>query len=293
MKRELIVYLDREYVKQSEAKVSVFDQGVLFGDGVFEGLRVYSGAVFKCEEHIDRLYGSARMLMLEMPISKEELIEVILETCRRNHIKDGYVRLVVTRGIGDLSLFPPGKPKPTLFCIASGITLYPKAMYSEGMPIITATQRRNKATILDPQIKSLNYLNNILAKIEANQAGVPEALMLTHEGIVAECTGDNIFIVKDGILYTPPIHVGILAGVTRDTVMMLAKEKGIEVYEKEFTLFSVYNADEIFLTGTAAEVVPVREVDSRVIGIGKAGPITKILHKAFHEYAQNNGTPIY
>lgn len=293
MKQELIIYLDGEFVKQSEAKISVFDQGVLFGDGVFEGIRVYSGAVFKCVEHVNRLYDSAKMLMLEIPISQEELIGIILETCRKNQIKEGYVRLVVTRGIGDLSILPPERSKPTIFCIASGITIYPKEMYDKGMPIITASQRRNKATIVDPQIKSLNYLNNILAKIEAEQAGVPEALMLTEEGVVTECTGDNIFIVKEESLITPPIHVGILAGITRNTVMMLAKEMGIEVIEKEFTLFNVYTADECFLTGTAAEVIPVREVDKRVIADGEAGPITKKLLKAFHKYAQNNGTSIY
>jgi len=293
MKQELIIYLNGEFVKQSEAKISIFDQGVLFGDGVFEGIRVYSGAVFKCEEHVTRLYDSAKMLMLEIPISKEELIGIILETCRKNQIKEGYIRLVVTRGKGDLSLLQSERPQPTIFCIASGITIYPKEMYDNGMPIITAALRRNRATILDPQIKSLNYLNNILAKIEAEQAGVPEALMLTEEGIVAECTGDNIFIVKEGVLITPPIHVGILAGITRKTVMMLAKEIGIEVIEKEFTLFNVYSADECFLTGTAAEVIPVREVDKRVIGNGEAGPITKKLLNAFHKYARNNGTSIY
>lgn len=293
MKQELIIYLDGEYVKQSEAKISVFDQGVLFGDGVFEGIRVYSGGVFKCVEHVNRLYDSAKVLMLDIPIGREKLIDVVLETCRKNQIKEGYVRLVVTRGLGDLSILPPERSKPTIFCIASCITLYPKEMYSKGMPIITAAQRRNKATIVDPQIKSLNYLNNILAKIEAEQAGVPEALMLTEEGVVTECTGDNIFIVKEEALITPPIHVGILAGITRKTVMMLAKEMGIEVTEKEFTLFNVYTADECFLTGTAAEVIPVREVDKRVIANGEAGPITKKLLKAFHEYAQNNGMAFY
>jgi branched-chain amino acid aminotransferase len=293
MSNGLIIYLDGEFVKQPDAKISVFDQGVLFGDGVFEGIRAYSGRVFKCKDHVDRLYDSAKMIMLRIPMSKEKLIEVILETCRRNDIRDGYIRLVVTRGIGDLSLFPKRKLKPTVFCIAGKISIYPEEFYEKGLSIVTAVQRRNKATIVDPQIKSLNYLNNILAKIEANQAGVPEALMLTQEGIVAECTGDNIFIVKEGKLYTPPIHVGILSGITRNTVIMIAEEMGIEVCEKEFTLFNVYSADECFLTGTAAEVVPVREVDQRVIGNGKVGPITKKLLKTFHEYSQNHGTPIY
>jgi branched-chain amino acid aminotransferase len=293
MSNGLIIYLDGEFVKQPDAKISVFDQGVLFGDGVFEGIRAYSGRVFKCKDHVDRLYDSAKMIMLRIPMSKEKLIEVILETCRRNDIRDGYIRLVVTRGIGDLSLFPKRKLKPTVFCIAGKISIYPEEFYEKGLSIVTAVQRRNKATIVDPQIKSLNYLNNILAKIEANQAGVPEALMLTQEGIVAECTGDNIFIVKESKLYTPPIHVGILSGITRNTVIMIAEEMGIEVCEKEFTLFNVYSADECFLTGTAAEVVPVREVDQRVIGNGEVGPITKKLLKTFHEYSQNHGTPIY
>ena len=293
MNDELTVYINGEFVPRSEAKISVLDQGILFGDGVFEGIRAYSGKVFKCEEHVNRLYDGAKVLMLNIPMDKEEMTEVILETCRRNDIKDGYIRLVVTRGIGDLSLFPPGNPAPTVFCIASSLALYPKEMYSKGMPIITAIQRKNRATINGPQIKSLNYLNNILAKIEAIQAGVPEALMLNQEGMVAECTGDNIFIVKEGIIYTPPVYVGILPGITRNSVMMLARKMGIEVYEKEFNLFNVYTADECFLTGTAAEVIPVREVDRRVIGSGEAGPVTEKILKAFHKYARSHGTPIH
>ena len=207
-----IIYLDGQYVNEDEAKVSVFDHGVLYGDGVFEGIRAYNGRIFKCQEHIDRLFAAAKTLMLNIPLTKEEMTEALLETCRRNEIKDGYIRLVVTRGKGDLGLNPINCPMPSVFIIAGSITLYPEEMYTKGMPIITAAQRRNKATIVDPQVKSLNYLNNILAKIEANQAGVPEALMLNHDGIVAECTGDNIFIIKDGVLYTPPIHVGILDG---------------------------------------------------------------------------------
>lgn len=293
MSDELIIYLDGEYVKESEAKVSVFDHGLLYGDGVFEGIRAYNGRIFKCKEHIDRLYAAAKAIMLEIPLTKEEMKEVLLETCRRNHLRDAYIRLVVTRGKGDLGLSPTKCSKPSVFCIASSITLYPPEMYEKGMPIITASQRRNKATIVDPQIKSLNYLNNILAKIEANRAGVPEALMLNHDGIVAECTGDNIFIVKDGVLYTPPIHIGILDGITRRTIIDLAKDMGIEVYEKEFTLFNVYNADECFLTGTAAEAIAVTNVDGRVIGNGVAGPITKKLLEAFQKYANSTGEPIY
>ena len=288
-----IIYLDGNYVREEEAKISVFDHGVLYGDGVFEGIRVYNGRVFKCEEHINRLYNAAKAIMLEIPMSKEEMTEVLLETCRRNQIKDGYVRLVVTRGKGDLGLNPVSCKVASVFCIAGSITLYPDEMYIKGMPIITAVQRRNKATIVDPQIKSLNYLNNILAKIEANRAGVPEALMLNHDGVVAECTGDNIFIVKDNVIYTPPIYIGILDGITRNTVIELAKELGYEVKESEFTLFNVYSADECFLTGTAAEAIPVTNVDGRIIGNGEAGLVTTRLLEAFKAYANNNGRDIY
>lgn len=294
MSQEMIVYLNGEYVPKSEAKVSVFDQGILYGDGVFEGIRVYNGRIFKCQEHIDRIFYAAKAILLEMPITKAEFKEVLIETCRRNNIQDGYIRPVVTRGVGVLGLNPKNSKVPTIFIIASAITLYPAEMYEKGMPIVTATQRRNKATIVDPQIKSLNYLNNILAKIEANQAGVQEALMLNHDGIVAECTGDNIFIIKDDEIITPPIHVGILDGITRRTVMDLAEELGYKVVEKEFTLYNVYSSDECFLTGTAAEVIPVISVDERVIGdTGEVGPITKEIMAAFKEYTQSTGEPIY
>lgn len=288
-----IIYLDGQYVNEENAKISVFDHGVLYGDGVFEGIRAYNGRIFRCEDHINRLYDAARAIMLEIPLTKEEMTEVLLETCRRNDLRDGYIRLVVTRGKGDLGLNPNKCPKASVFCIAGSITMYPEEMYTKGMPIITSAQRRNKATIVDPQIKSLNYLNNILAKMEANRAGVPEALMLNHDGIVAECTGDNIFIVKDGVIYTPPIHVGILDGITRRSVMELAEKLGYRLVEKEFTLFNVYNADECFLTGTAAEAIPVTKVDGRVIGTGEAGEVTKALLVAFKEYANTTGTEIF
>ncbi len=288
-----IIYLDGSYVQENEAKVSVFDHGLLYGDGVFEGIRAYNGRIFRCEDHIDRLFAAAKAIMLEIPLTKAEMTEVLLETCRRNDLKDGYIRLVVTRGKGDLGLNPNKCPKATVFCIAGSITMYPEEMYTKGMPIITSAQRRNKATIVDPQIKSLNYLNNILAKMEANRAGVPEALMLNHDGIVAECTGDNIFVVKDGVIYTPPIHVGILDGITRRSVIEIAEKLGYKVVEKEFTLFNVYNADECFLTGTAAEAIPVSEVDGRVIGTGNAGEVTKAILVGFKEYANTNGTDIF
>lgn len=288
-----IIYLDGKYVPEEEATVSVFDHGVLYGDGVFEGIRVYNGRIFKCEEHIERLFNAAKAIMLQIPLSKEEMTEVLLETCRKNNLRDGYIRLVITRGKGDLGLNPKSCKVATVFCIAGSITLYPEEMYTKGMPIITSVQRRNKATIVDPQVKSLNYLNNILAKIEANRAGVPEALMLNHDGIVAECTGDNIFIVKDNVIYTPPIHVGILDGITRSTVIELARKIGYTVVEKEFTLFNVYCADECFLTGTAAEAIPVTSVDERVIGDGVAGKVTKEILAAFKAYANDNGTAIF
>ncbi|WP_053984684.1 branched-chain-amino-acid transaminase [Niameybacter massiliensis] len=288
-----IIYLDGKYVPEEEATVSVFDHGVLYGDGVFEGIRAYNGRIFRCEEHIDRLYNAAKAIMLEIPLTKKEMTEVLLETCRKNDLKDGYVRLVVTRGKGDLGLNPKSCKVATVFCIAGSITLYPDEMYTKGMPIITAVQRRNKATIVDPQVKSLNYLNNILAKIEANRAGVPEALMLNNDGIVAECTGDNIFIVKDNVIYTPPIHVGILDGITRSTVIELARKMGYIVEEKEFTLFNVYSADECFLTGTAAEAIPVTSVDERIIGDGVAGKVTTEILAAFKAYANENGTEIF
>lgn len=288
-----IIYLDGKFVDENEAKVSVFDHGVLYGDGVFEGIRAYNGRIFRCEEHINRLYAAAKAIMLNIPLSKQEMTEVLLETCRKNNLRDGYIRLVVTRGKGDLGLNPRNCPVPSVFCIAASIQLYPEEMYTKGMPIVTAAQRRNKATIVDPQIKSLNYLNNILAKMEANRAGVPEALMLNHDGIVAECTGDNIFLVKEDVVYTPPIHVGILDGITRRTAMELAEKLGYKVVEKEFTLFNVYNADECFLTGTAAEAIPVTSVDERVIGEGVAGPVTKAILHAFKEYANSHGTDIF
>ncbi|WP_010168394.1 branched-chain-amino-acid transaminase [Candidatus Epulonipiscium viviparus] len=287
-----IIYIDGEYLNENDAKISVFDHGVLYGDGIFEGIRAYNGRIFKGKEHIDRLFSAAKAIMLEIPLTKEEVAQMLVETCKRNNLTDGYIRLVVTRGKGDLGLSPTKCTVATVFCIAANITLYPEEMYEKGMPIITASQRRNKATIIDPQIKSLNYLNNILAKIQANQAGVPEALMLTHDGIVAECTGDNIFIIKEGIIFTPPIHVGILDGITRNTVIKLARDLGYDVQEKEFTQYNLYNADECFLTGTAAEVIAVTSVDERIIGAGICGPITKKLLAAFQAHTKIDGIEI-
>jgi branched-chain amino acid aminotransferase len=288
-----VVYLDGEFVPADEAKVSVFDHGLLYGDGVFEGIRAYNGRVFKLDEHVRRLYDSARTILLDIPLTPAQYAEAVLETCRRNQIVDGYVRAVVTRGKGDLGLDPRKCPRASVFIIAAGITLYPAHCYEQGLKVITCATRRNNPTALDPAIKSLNYLNNILAKIEVNRAGADEGLMLNDLGLVAEATGDNIFLVRDGRLYTPPIAAGILRGITRDTVLDLARDLELPIHEEFFTGQFVYTADECFLTGTAAEVIPVKEVDGRPIGDGQPGAVTRRLIEAFHRYVGCTGTPIY
>ena len=290
---EIVIYIDGQFLPKSQAKVSVFDHGFLYGDGIFEGIRAYNGRIFKCKEHIDRLYTGAKAIDLQIPLSKEEMTKAMLETCRRNNIREGYIRLIVSRGKGDLGLSPTKCPKPSVVIIADTIALYPQELYEKGMKVITASTRRNNPASLDPQIKSLNYLNNILAKIEADRAGVPEAIMLNSVGLVCECTGDNIFIIKDEVLYTPPVYVGALDGITRGVAMEIAQDMGYKVVEKEFTLFNVYGADECFFTGTAAEVIGVTEVDGRVIGNGVAGKITRKLMEKFKEYVRNEGEPIY
>lgn len=289
----LIIYLNGEFVPQERAVVSVFDHGLLYGDGVFEGIRAYHGRVFKLDEHLDRLYESAKTIAMEIPVSKDEMQEIVLETLRRNNLRDAYIRLVVTRGTGDLGLDPRKCPKPTIFCIAASIQLYPEELYRKGLEVITVSTRRNIPTACSPRVKSLNYLNNIYAKIEAGLAGVPEAIMLNAEGYVAEATGDNIFIVKNGVLITPPSYVGILEGVTRNAVMDLARRKGIPVEEKVFILHDVYTADECFLTGTAAEVIPTVKVDGRTIGDGKPGKVTWELIAAFRELTKVDGPLIF
>ncbi|OGD27017.1 MAG: branched-chain-amino-acid transaminase [Candidatus Aminicenantes bacterium RBG_13_63_10] len=293
MTEDVKIYLNGEFVGRDKARVSVFDQGILFGDGVFEGIRAYNSRVFKCAEHVDRLFQGAKALCLDIPMDKAQTIQIVTETCRVNGVRDGYIRLVVTRGIGDLGLLPLPAPAPTVFCIAASLTLYSMETYEKGMQVITAARRRNTAGCLDPQVKSLNYLNNILAKLEAHHAGAQEALMLNGEGLVTECAGDNVFIIKDGEILTPPVHLGILNGITRRTVIRLARDMGMSVRETEFTLFNVYGADECFLTGTAAEVAPVRLVDHRIIGNGGPGPVTRKIGSAFREYAQSHGTPIF
>ena len=287
------IYLDGEFVNEENAKVSVFDHGVLYGDGIFEGIRAYNGRVFKLKEHVDRLFSGARAIMLEPPVNKEEMQEIVLETLRQNNLRDAYIRLVITRGKGDLGLDPDKCPRPTLFCIAAGIQMYPEELYQKGMEVVTVPTRRNAPEACNPQMKSLNYLNSILAKLEAKLAGVEEAIMMNNEGYVAEATGDNIFIVRGGELITPPAFLGILEGITRNSVMELAAKKNIPVKEGIFTRYDIYSAQECFLTGTAAEIIPVVKVDGRIIGDGKPGPITTALIKDYRELTQSTGTEIY
>ncbi len=289
----MFVYINGKYFPKEEAKVSVFDHGYLYGDGVFEGIRAYNSRVFKLDEHLERLYDSARSIMLEIPLCIEEMKEATLKTLRKNELRDAYIRLIVSRGEGDLGLDPRKCKNASVVIIADKITLYPKEMYDNGLKLVTVPTRRNIPEALNPMIKSMNYLNNILAKIEATRAGTEEAIMLNKDGFVAECTGDNIFLIKDGVLHTPPTHIGALKGITRDTVMDLAMDMGIETNETVFTRYHIYTADEVFLTGTAAEVIPVVEVDSRNIGHGKPGKFTAKLIDAFRELTGQEGTPIY
>lgn len=293
MEQQQWIYLSGSFVTKDEAKISVYDHGFLYGDGIFEGVRAYSGNVFKLKEHLDRLYMSAKAIMLEIPYTKEEMEEIVCETLRRNKLEDAYIRIVVSRGKGNLGLDPFTCTKPEVIVITEALELYPKEFYEKGMEIVTVATRRNRPDVLSPKIKSLNYLNNILAKIEAYQAGVKEALMLNSEGYVTECTGDNIFIVKNGVLYTPPTYLGALEGITRNAIMDIAKELGYEVKEEPITVYDVYTADEVFLTGTAAEVIAVVKVDNRVIGDGRPGPHTKKLLDAFHKLVVTDGVKIY
>lgn len=287
------VYIDGKYCDENNAKVSVFDHGLLYGDGIFEGIRAYNGRVFKLKEHIDRLFCSAKAILLDIPIGHAEMMKVVVETCRKNKLRDGYIRLVVTRGIGTLGLNPNKCKQPSVIVIADKIQLYPKEMYEKGMAIVTVPTTRNLHSAVNPAIKSLNYLNNILAKIEANIAGVEEAIMLNSEGYVAECTGDNIFILKGGKMYTPPLSAGALYGITRGVVMELAQDAGVPVSEPNLTRYDMFNADECFLTGTGAELIPVTKIDGRVIGTGKPGSITKSLVKRYHALTQISGEPIF
>lgn len=287
------IYIDGNFYDKENAKLSVFDHGLLYGDGVFEGIRFYNGRVFRLAEHIDRLFDSARAICLDVGMDKAALTEAMLETIRLNELKDGYVRLVVTRGSGDLGLNPALCPRATVFIIASKITLYPPENYEEGLTVVTCATRRIPHGALSPMVKSLNYLNNVLAKIEAQQAGAGEGLMLNEQGYVAECTGDNIFTVKHGEIFTPPISSGALAGVTRAVVFEMAAAMGIRISEPQMTRYDIYTADECFLTGTAAEVIPAVRLDSRAIGDGRPGPVTRRMIEKFHELTATTGTVIY
>jgi len=294
--KDILVYIDGEYYPKSEAKISVFDHGFLYGDGVFEGIRAYNGIVFKLKEHIDRLYSSARAIMLEIPLSKEEMIEAVLETLRKNDLRDAYIRLVVTRGIGDLGLDPRKCPKPSVIIIAVPLLrLYDEEKRRQGISMIVSWTRRDPVDATSHEIKSLNYLNSILAKIEANNAGADEALILDANGYICEATGENIFIVKNGKLYTPPRTSGALPGITAGVIKRIAKNLGYEVIERNLTVTELYEADEAFLTGTGAEIMPIREVNKRKIGEGKMGPITEKILEEFKRIVQdpNEGIPIY
>ncbi|SDL80840.1 branched-chain-amino-acid transaminase [Sediminibacillus halophilus] len=287
------IFLSGQFVKKEEAVVSVYDHGFLYGDGVFEGIRAYDGNIFKLEEHLQRLYESARSILLEVPYTKEELTQIIVETIRKNQLEDAYIRVVVSRGSGNLGLDPSNCSQPRLVVIAEALALFPKELYERGLRVGSVASRRNRPDVLNPQIKSLNYLNNILVKLEANQAGVDEALMLNDQGYVTEGSADNVFIIKNGTIFTPPVYLGALEGITRNAIIDLAKEAGYTVKETPFTRHDVYVADEVFLTGTAVEVIAVVEVDGRKIDDGRPGKITNQLLKEFRKVVANDGVKCY
>ncbi|MDG2122218.1 MAG: branched-chain-amino-acid transaminase [Verrucomicrobiales bacterium] len=286
------IYLDGQLVDEADAKISVFDHGLLYGDGIFEGIRFYNGRVFELPAHIRRLFDSAKAILLEIPLTPEETTTAVLDTIRANGLTDGYVRLVVTRGTGTLGLNPHHCPNPSVIVIASTITLYPEEKYTSGLTLATCSTRRPAPAALSPQVKSLNYLNNVMAKVEALQAGAEEGLMLNEQGYVAECTGDNIFVIRDGKITTPPVPSGSLNGITRDIAIQIAGELSIPVTEADLTRYEIYTADECFLTGTAAEVIAAVELDSRKIGNGTPGQITQKIIARFRELTSTTGTPL-
>jgi branched-chain amino acid aminotransferase len=291
--RGLTIYLDGKFVPDADAKVSVFDHGLLYGDGIFEGIRFYNGRVFRLEQHLERLWDSARSICLEIPMGRGEMTEALLETIRRNDLREGYIRLIVTRGVGNLGLNPTQCKRPSVIIIATTIALYPKEVCAKGLTVVTCATRRTGAAALNPAVKSLNYLNNVMARIEANLAGADEALMLNDAGNVAECTADNVFIIKHGQVFTPPISAGALRGITRAVAFDIAAELGIKITETDVTRHDVFVADECFLTGTAAEVIPVVKADGRTIGTGKPGSITMRMIARFREMTRETGTPIF
>ncbi len=295
MENELLIYIDGEYYPKSQAKISVYDHGLLYGDGVFEGIRAYNGVVFKLKEHIDRLYRSAHAMTLQMPITKAQMTQAVLETLRKNKLRDAYIRLVVTRGMGDLGLDPRKCPKPSVIIITDSIVLHGDEAKANGITAMISWVRRNAVDAATHEIKSLNYLNSIMAKIEANANGVDEAICLDKNGFVAEGVGENLFIVKNSVILTPPSCSGALAGITAQVVTKLAKNLGYDVVETNITPFQLFTADEVFFTGTAAEIVPIREVNKRQIGNGSPGPVAKKLMAAFHKAILDpaEGVPIY
>jgi branched-chain amino acid aminotransferase len=282
----LKIWLDGRLVDKADAKISVYDHGLLYGDGVFEGIRVYSGRIFECEAHLERLYNSAKAIRLEIPISREQFCSAMEETVRANGMRDCYIRAVVTRGPGDLGIDPRKSPRPTVFIIADQVAVYPKDLYEKGIAVITSSWTRNHPNSTPPRIKSLNYLNNVLAKIEAADAGVPEAIVLNHLGNVAEATADNVFVVRGGEVQTPPVTEGALDGITRKVIIALCRKNGIPFAEKVLQRQDLYTCDEMFLTGTGAEVIAVTKADGRIVGNGAAGPITKRLLELFHRHTR-------
>jgi branched-chain amino acid aminotransferase len=287
------IYIDGKFYTEKTAKVSVFDHGLLYGDGVFEGIRAYHGRIFKLEEHVARLFDSAKAILLEIPMSPTAVMKAVSHTCWLNRVKDGYIRLVVTRGVGNLGLSPFNCRRPSVIIIAGKIVLYPPAMYRRGLDLVTVPTTRMPSSALNPAIKSLNYLNNVLAKIEAIRAGVLEAVMLNTQGNVAECTGDNLFIVRGGQILTPPVSSGALAGITRKVVIQLAGEHlGVNVQETTLTRYDLFTADECFLTGTGAEIIPSVKIDGRTVGTGRPGAITRRLMALFRELTRQEGYPI-
>jgi branched-chain amino acid aminotransferase len=287
------IYVDGKFYSEANAKISVFDHGLLYGDGIFEGIRFYNGRVFRLEEHLLRLWDSARSICLEIPMTMGNMTEAVLETIRQNHLHDGYIRLVVTRGIGNLGLNPTQCKSPSVIIIAATIALYHQDFYQKGLTIVTCATRRSNPAALNPAVKSLNYLNNVMARVEANLSGADEALMLNDAGNVAECTADNVFIVKHGQILTPPVAAGALRGITRSVVFEIAAELGVRVRETDITRHDVFVADECFLTGTAAEIVPVVKADGRSIGSGKPGPITARIVARYRQVTHETGTPIF
>src|SRR6266699_1300542 len=291
--KEAKIYIDGKFYPEAGAKISIFDHGLLYGDGIFEGIRFYNGRVFRLEEHLARLWDSARSICLEIPMTVRNMIEAVLETIRQNHLRDGYIRLLVTRGIGNLGLNPMQCNSPSVIIIAAMIALYHDSFYRKGLTIVTCATRRSNPAALNPAVKSLNYLNNVMARIEANLANADEALMLNDAGNVAECTADNVFVIKRGQIFTPPITAGALRGITRGIVFEIAAELGIKVLETDITRHDIFVADECFLTGTAAEIIPVVKADGRLIGNGKPGPITARTIARFREMTREMGTPIF